>query len=395
MNERKSLGLTVLLGALAAMAPLATDMYLPALPGMITAFKANASTIQLTLTMTMLGMATGQLLAGPVSDMLGRRRPLIAGMTAFCLSSLGCAMAEDIEVFLGCRFLQGFAGAFGIVGARAVARDLCEGAELMRFFAMLMLVNGVAPVAAPVIGGQILYFASWRGVFYLLTAIGAALAISCVFFGETLPAEKRKEDLLGSFKSFGKLVKDRYFLGHCLIQWFFFAAFFAYIAGSSFLLQNIYQVSPQEFSLIFGGIGIVIAATGGIPARLAGRVAEHVLLQYALCVGLCGACAFTACVLLQAPLYLTLAALLTIVPMVSVMGATTFALAMRSQGDNAGSAAALIGFCSMFSGGLIAPIIGIAGEANALPMALVMIFGTVGALACYQLLVAPKHASVR
>ena len=153
------------LGMLAALAPLATDMYLPALPIMHESFPVETSVIQMTLTATMVGMAIGQIFAGPFSDMLGRKNPLIVGMTIFMLASIGCVFANTIEIFLAFRFLQGLFGAVGIIVARSVARDLSDGAELTKVFSMLMLVNGLAPILAPVIGGQILAFTTWHGVF--------------------------------------------------------------------------------------------------------------------------------------------------------------------------------------------------------------------------------------
>ena len=177
VKEKKSLlWLTVFLGTLAAMAPLSTDMYLPSLPFMPEEFGVGISMIQLTLTMTMAGMAIGQIFAGPISDMKGRRLPLIVGMGVFALSSLVCVFATSITVFLVFRFIQGLAGAAGIVIARAIARDICEGPQLTKFFSMLMLVNGLAPILAPVIGGQILLFTSWRGIFALLAVIGVLMA---------------------------------------------------------------------------------------------------------------------------------------------------------------------------------------------------------------------------
>lgn len=176
MSARRRLWLIIFLGMMTAIAPLSTDMYLPALPEVQRDLNVSTSLVQLTLTMTTLGMALGQILAGPLSDLLGRRRPLFVGMLVFIAASFGCVLAEDIYIFLFFRFFMGFAGASGIVIARAIARDVCEGAELTRFFAVLMMVNGFAPIIAPVIGGQILLFADWRATFVLLTVIGVFLA---------------------------------------------------------------------------------------------------------------------------------------------------------------------------------------------------------------------------
>ena len=201
-NKQSYLILTVFLGVLAAMAPLSTDMYLPSLPFMPEEFGVGISMIQLTLTMTMAGMAIGQIFAGPISDMKGRRLPLIVGMGVFALSSLVCVFATSITVFLVFRFIQGLAGAAGIVIARAIARDICEGPQLTKFFSMLMLVNGLAPILAPVIGGQILLFTSWRGIFALLAVIGLVLVGASLLFRETLPPASRISGIRSSFRSF-------------------------------------------------------------------------------------------------------------------------------------------------------------------------------------------------
>ena len=390
-SKKGRIWLTVLLGMLTAMAPLSTDMYLPSLPVMAEAFGVGPSLIQLTLTMSMVGMAIGQLAAGPISDQRGRRWPLILGMLVFAASSLGCVFAESIYWFLGFRLIQGLAGAVGIVVAKAIARDVCEGVELTRFFALLMLVNGLAPIIAPVIGGQVLLFASWRGIFVLLVAIGAVLMLASAVQRETLPASRRIHSLMASFRSFGRLFSDRYFMGHCLMQCWFFGAFFAYISGSSFLFQNVYHISAQAFSVLFGGIGAAIAVCGIVPARLAGRVSDVHMLVWSLVQALVGGVLFFVCCWLRAPFALTVAALLVTIPMISVLGAASFSLAMRAQGKNAGSAAALIGFFSMISGGVMAPLVGIGGSADPMPMAVIMVAGQAGALVCYWIMIRPSH----
>lgn len=377
-DPRSRLWLTIFLGVMTAIAPLSTDMYLPALPEVQADFGVSTSLVQLTLTMTTLGMALGQILAGPLSDLVGRRRPLFVGMLVFIGATLGCVLAEDIYLFLFFRFCAGFAGASGIVIARAIARDVCEGAELTRFFAVLMMVNGFAPIIAPVIGGQILLFASWRATFVLLTLVGVFLAGAALIYQETLPQEARSANMTDSLKIFPMLLRDRYFLGHCLLQCFVFGAFFSYLSGSSFVFQNVYAVSPQVYSMIFAVIGAGLLLAGVLPARLAGRVPDVVMLKYAVLVPLFGSILLLAGFCLSAPLAVILVVLfLTIVPL-SVMGAASFSLALSRQGKNAGSASALIGCFSMLLGACMMPVVGIAGDHTALPMGIVM-------LSCYGL----------
>ena len=394
-DPRSRLWLTIFLGVMTAIAPLSTDMYLPALPEVQADFGVSTSLVQLTLTMTTLGMALGQILAGPLSDLVGRRRPLFVGMLVFIGATLGCVLAEDIYLFLFFRFCAGFAGASGIVIARAIARDVCEGAELTRFFAVLMMVNGFAPIIAPVIGGQILLFASWRETFVLLTLVGVFLAGAALIYQETLPQEARSANMTDSLKIFPMLLRDRYFLGHCLLQCFVFGAFFSYLSGSSFVFQNVYAVSPQVYSMIFAVIGAGLLLAGVLPARLAGRVPDVVMLKYAVLVPLFGSILLLAGFCLSAPLAVILVVLfLTIVPL-SVMGAASFSLALSRQGKNAGSASALIGCFSMLLGACMMPVVGIAGDHTALPMGIVM-------LSCYGLgtavfygMIAAEHRTMR
>ena len=386
MTRRSRMILIAFLGIMSAMAPLATDMYLPALPELSAEFSASTSATQLTLTMTLLGMAVGQIFLGPLSDMYGRKRPLFAGMVAFALVSAGCFYASSIEPFLALRFLQGFAGASGLVISRAIARDVAEGVELTRFMAILMLVNGLAPILAPVAGGQILAFSSWRIIFAVLAVIGVLLAVWTLKTRETLAKEERQKNMAASFHAFPALLRDRYFFGHCLVQCFVFASFFSYIAGSSFVFQNIYGISAQGYSLIFGGIGTGLFLVGGLPARLAGHVKDVTMLKASLLVSLVGSSLLLAAFLTGfAPLALVIVLLfITIVPL-SVMGTASFSLALSRQGRNAGAASALIGFFSMVLGGVMMPLVGIAGDHTAIPMAVLMLTGyALGAIVFYS-----------
>ena len=391
MSKRQELWLIVFLGVMSAMAPLSTDMYLPALPTVQNDLGISASVAQMTLTMTLIGMAVGQIFLGPISDRYGRKVPLLIGMILFTIATAGCVLAENIWLFLLFRFLAGFAGSSGIVIARAIARDVCEGAELTRFFAILMMVNGLAPILAPVLGGQILLFTSWRGVFIVLVVVGILQAGATMVYKETLPLADRITNLGDSFWKFPQLLKDRYFLGHCLLQCFIFGAFFSYLAGSSFVFQNIYAVSPQMYSLIFGGIGVGLMLAGMLPARLAGRVPDVVLLKYSILVPLAGSIFLLGGFLAEMPIWYTVLVLfITVVPL-SVIGAASFSLALSRQGKNAGSASALIGFFSMILGGCMMPVVGIAGDHTAVPMGIIMVIGYALGVLCYYTMIAPVH----
>ena len=395
MSKRQELWLIVFLGVMSAMAPLSTDMYLPALPTVQNDLGISASVAQMTLTMTLIGMAVGQIFLGPISDRYGRKVPLLIGMILFTIATAGCVLAENIWLFLLFRFLAGFAGSSGIVIARAIARDVCEGAELTRFFAILMMVNGLAPILAPVLGGQILLFTSWRGVFIVLVVVGILQAGATMVYKETLPLADRITNLGDSFRKFPQLLKDRYFLGHCLLQCFIFGAFFSYLAGSSFVFQNIYAVSPQMYSLIFGGIGVGLMLAGMLPARLAGRVPDVVLLKYSILVPLAGSIFLLGGFLAEMPIWYTVLVLFVTVVPLSVIGAASFSLALSRQGKNAGSASALIGFFSMILGGCMMPVVGIAGDHTAVPMGIIMVIGYALGVLCYYTMIAPAHRETK
>ncbi|WP_313123058.1 multidrug effflux MFS transporter [Exiguobacterium sp.] len=368
------LTLILILGSLAALGPLSIDMYLPAFPDMSRSFDASASLIQLSLTACMLGMALGQLIVGPFSDVRGRKRPLMIALLAYLLASLACAMAPTIEVLIALRFIQGAAGASGIVISRAIVRDLFEGPELTRFFAALSLVNGTAPILAPVIGGQLLRFGDWHFVFYLLAILSTLMLLAVALrLPETLPLERRVEgNLTTTLKTFGRLLTDRVFIGYAFAQAFVMGAMFAYISGSPFVLQNIYGASPQQFSFLFGlnGIGIILAAQ--IAGRLAGRVDSERLMRISLTVVASASIFLFLALTLTDQLIFVMIPLFFVVSSVGLISTLGFTLAMQNYGATAGSASALLGLLPMLVGSLVSPLVGIMGEQSAVPMGLII-----------------------
>lgn len=383
------LWLACLLGALASFAPLSIDMYLPALPNIAQDLHTSTSLVQLSLTACLLGIALGQLVAGPISDVYGRRKPLLVGVGAYIISSICCVAAPTIEIFVAMRFIQGLAGSAGIVISRAVVRDLYSGAEMTRFFSLLMLVNGVAPILAPIFGGQVLAFTNWRGVFMVLSGVGMCLFVA-VYFGlrETLLMHHRSMGgIKNTLHTFRNLMKNPKFMGYALTQGFVMAAMFAYIAGSPFVLQNIFAVSPQRFSLLFAinGIGIIIA--GQITGRLAGKVHERKLLIAGLSLAFGGGILLLAMILLGGSLYTILVPLFLVVSSVGVVGTSSFSLAMEDHAKSAGSASALIGLLSFVFGGFMAPLVGIGGSHTAVPMGITIAASETAAVLCYLLLV--------
>ncbi len=362
-TSRQTLSFTLVLGALAALGPLCTDFYLPSLPELAASLSTSTATAQLSLTAGLLGLGLGQLFFGPLSDKLGRLRPLLASLILLLLASVGCALARDITQLLAARFIQGLAGAGGAVLSRAVARDLYNGHDLTRFFAMLMLVNGLAPIAAPVLGGTLLSWTSWRGLFMVLAAIALLLLASSVWrLRETLPAPRRNQaSLLSVFGNLGHLIAQRQFMGLCLTQGFSMAGMFAYIGASPFVLQEIYGLSPRAFSFCFAvnGLGLIIAAQ--IAARCSARYGEFVLLKFGLGIAGVASSALLAGAAFAAPLPLILLTLFFSVMINGLLSTLASSLAMQSQGKNAGSASAIIGVGMFVLGAISVPFTGLGG----------------------------------
>lgn len=300
-SRRTQLKFVLVLGGLTAFGPLSIDMYLPALPRMANDLHAADATVQLTLSAFIVGLALGQLVLGPLSDALGRRRPLLVGLVLYVVGSVLCAVSPDAWLLVAARGVQSLGAAAGIVIARATVRDLYSGTAMTKFFSTLMLVSGLAPILAPLIGGQLLNWTSWRGVFVVLTVFGALL-LAVVVFAFPEPSVSRSPARLGQvMRTYGRLVLDRSFAGYALAAGLLFASMFAYISGSSFALQGVYGLSPQAYSVVFGvnGVGIVLA--GQLNGRLVGRVPERTLLLSGLLLGVFGGASVLVSAVTRAP----------------------------------------------------------------------------------------------
>ncbi|MFJ4470750.1 multidrug effflux MFS transporter [Streptomyces sp. NPDC089424] len=388
-QRRAGLLVTLVLGGLTATPPLAMDMYLPALPEVTRSLHAPAATVQLTLTACLAGMAFGQLIVGPMSDRWGRRRPLLVGLAVYVVATVLCALAPTVGTLIAFRLAQGLAGAAGIVIARAVVRDLYDGMAMARFFSTLMLISGVAPVVAPLIGGQMLRVTDWRGVFVLLAVVGALLA-GVVWFRlpETLPAKERHSGgVREALHAMRRLLADLPFTGFMLAGGFAFAALFAYIAASPFVVQEIYGASPQTFSLLFGLNSVGLVAAGQINGKvLVGRVALEKVLAVGLGIVVVAA---TALLLMSLGVFgeVGLAPVAgALFVLMSAMGITlpnTQALALMRVRHAAGSASALLGTSSFLIGAIASPLVGIAGERTAVPMAVVQLAAALVAVATF------------
>jgi DHA1 family bicyclomycin/chloramphenicol resistance-like MFS transporter len=381
--------LVLLIGSLSIFGPLCIDMYLPAFPAISRDLHASASAVQLTLTACLVGISAGQLLFGPVSDRRGRRAPLLVGLGAFVLSSLACAVARNIALLVVLRLVQGLGGAAGIVIARSIVRDLHSGVALARFFSTLMLATGLGPVLAPQFGSWVLSFTTWRGIFGALALLGVVLLVSAWWrIPETLPPERRQAgSLADSGRVMWSVVRDRTFLGYTLACGLGMGATFAYVAGSSFVLQNVYGLSPQVYGLVFAlnALGMIVGAQ--VNGTLVGRLPPSVLLTGGLVTMGIGGWALLTIVLTGAVgLPGVIPALVVVMFGNGFVATNALALALHRYPGAAGAASAVIGSFQFVMAAVIAPLPGVAGTADAIPMAVLIATLPPAALASRALL---------
>jgi DHA1 family bicyclomycin/chloramphenicol resistance-like MFS transporter len=396
-TEKRRLHLALLLGSLALLGPFTIDMYLPSFPTIVKEYSTTASLVQISLTTCLLGLGLGQLIIGPMSDVLGRRKPLLIFLIMYLLASVVCAFAPNIYFFIGARFLQGFAAAGGLVISRAIVRDVYSGRELTKFFALLMAVSNLGPIIAPIAGGSILSFTNWTGVFIALACIGMVLfLIISLKLEETLPIEKRiPSNFIQVVKNFGSLLKDRQFTGYALTQGFIIAGIFAYVSGIPFVYQNIYGVSPQVFSLLFGVNGIALIIGSQLVGRYSDVIPEKTFLKIGLILSNTAGAVLLGALLIKAPLIAIAIPIFFLVSCIGIIATTSFSLAMESQGHIAGSASALLGVLPFILGSLTAPLVGIAGEYSAIPMGVTIFSASFMAFLSYYGLVRKTPVAVQ
>lgn len=378
----------VVLGLLETFGPISMDLYMPALPRLAADLGTSESLGQATMSACMLGLALGQLVLGPLSDRFGRRRPLLVGVGLFALLSLACALTPSIELLLAARFFQGLCGSAGIVIALAVARDLTDGVELVRLLAMLTTVGALAPIVAPVVGGQLAPIMGWRGIFAVLAAIGVALfALALLALPESLPPGARHDQ--GTARQFGAVLKDRLFLCFLAVGAFGGVAFFTYLASISFVLQDSFSLSPQWFSVCFAAnavMSVIGAQINRVVVRRAGPARMYAVGTTATAVA---AVAILVAVLLDAGLVALLVPLGLLMLVAGGSQSNGTALALGDHRERAGTAAALLGTASFALGPLVAPLVSLGGT-SPLTMTLTMAVAYAGAAALVWVAVLPR-----
>ncbi|MED3939916.1 Bcr/CflA family multidrug efflux MFS transporter [Priestia megaterium] len=397
LSGKKRIQLAILLGSLGLLGPFTIDTYLPSFPTIVKDFHTTATLVQISLTACLLGLGAGQLFIGPLSDVKGRRKPLLLFLCLYLLASLTCSFSPNIYFLIVARFVQGFSAAGGLVVSRAIVRDLFSGKELTKFFTLIVLVGNLGPIVAPIAGGAILSFTKWNGVFIVLACIGAILIFMVSLkLPETLPPEKRVPSNLPQLMSnFGSLFKEREFMGYAFTQGFTTAGIFAYVSGIPFVYQNIYHVSPQQFSLLFGvnGLGLIIGSQ--LVGRLADYISERTFLKIGLGISIAAGAILLIALLLKAPLIAVAIPIFFFVSSISIIGTTSFALAIESQGHIAGSASALLGLLPFVLGSLSAPLVGIAGSYTGVPMGVTIFGASLLAFLSYFVLVRKRSVKMQ
>ena len=384
--------MVVILGLLVALGPFTTDLYLPAFPAVQASFRTSDVAIQLTLSATVLGFALGQVLVGPLSDRFGRRTPLLIATSVHVLTCLGAAAAPNVDVLAVLRLLQGMGAAGGGVVAAAMVRDLFHGHRLVRMLANMGLVSGAAPIVAPLIGSQLLAVLDWRGLFVCLAVYGAAaLTLASIGIGETRRSDARAGSAHSTARSrYAAVLHDRVFLGAAVVGGMQGAGLFAYLAVSPFLLQDRYGLNPQEYGFVFAtnSVGVILGAQ--LSARVMRRIGPQWILVATISAQLLSAAALLSTALYPAPLVAVL------VPLCVFMTACGFTfpcvqvLGLLHHGEEAGTAASLLGFGNFGLAAITPLIVGLLGASLASSIGIIAAVGGVVAATALLLLIRPR-----
>lgn len=366
--------LILTLALLTAVAPLATDMYLPAFPDMARDLGTNATGIQLTLTTFLLGLGLGQLFIGALSDAVGRRRPILIGSLVCLLAGIACALAPNVESLGVARFVQGLGGAAGVVLARAIISDVARGAVAAKLQGILIIISVVAPVAAPLSGGAIIAMSGWRPVFWALSALASAMFLAALLHvRESLPKSARTGGGLAAIVGGARAVlANRRYVGYLLTFCFAFAGLFAYISASPFVIQSVLGMSTSAYTLIFSLNALLIVMTSSVASALAGRVSYRSMIAAGLLVALLSSAGLLVAVLSGVPTIPVLVLFACFQGSLGFVFSNATALALREAGAYAGTGSAFLGFVQFALAALVAPLVGIMGEQTAVPMALAM-----------------------
>lgn len=347
----------ILTSVLSAFGPFVTDLYLPVLPVLNIFFDTSVSMVQLSLTVSLIGLASGQLLIGPISDKFGRKIPLLVSLLVFIFSTAGCILSPDINYFIIFRLMQGFSGAGGIVISKSIAVDLYKNKALAKFLSTLSAINGFAPIAAPLCGGLLLKFTDWHGIFFILLCLGILIFAASLFFKESLAVKKRnKGNIFSTFNAFGNILRNKKFIYYTMVLAFAMGTFFCYLSASPYIFQTFYKLTPVRYGIFFGvnALGIICGA------RIAVRFSTP---SKAVSFGALTSVIFTVItailLFISAHVYIVEAAFFVLLLANGIVLPSATAQALNLETNNAGSASAILGFFQFLFGGVVSPLVGI------------------------------------
>lgn len=357
MKQNMKVFIPATLGMLTAFGPFVTDFYLPVLPEMTGYFHTTPALASMSLTAGMIGLAAGQLFIGPLTDKYGRKRILVGSMLLFVVASLLCIFSGDIFMFNAMRVLQGLAGAGGIVIAKSMSADMYTGRELASFMALLGAINGIAPVCAPVVGGLMAGVTSWTGVFAVILVVGLVLMVCSMFLPETLqPANRIRKSVIKVYGNLFRVFRNSRFTLSVMAEMACFFMFFAYIASSPFIMQQVYHLSPLGYSLCFGLNALMI----GVGAAMATRFrSQGTCLRFGGLGMLAGTLLLAFLLNTAMPLWIVMLAYIYTLICFGLMQPPLTAIALDSERDNAGAASAIFGASGFVAGALSSPLVGI------------------------------------
>ncbi|BBZ76669.1 Bcr/CflA family drug resistance efflux transporter [Mycolicibacterium anyangense] len=378
--------LLLALALLSAVAPVATDLYLPAFPEMTAELHASATAVQLTLTAFLLGLTFGQLAFGPLSDRVGRRGPLVVGTLLCVLASAVAATAPSVGILIAARFAQGFTGAAGMVIGRAVISDLATGKSAARAFSLMMIVGGIAPVVAPFAGGLLVGPLGWRGILWVVGGIAVLMFLSsAVLVRESHPMERRealKATVAEGISRWGEL-RSRTYLANTLAFGFGFSVMMAYISASPFVYQVMLGLTPMQYGIAFAVNALGLTATSALSARLTASVSSRRLLGTGLGVTLAATLTLLVLTLTAAPAWTVAVPIFVAVCCQGLILGNATALALAAVPTAAGAGSAGLGALQFGLGAAVSPLVSLGGEHTALPLAIVMVTLSVLAIAAY------------
>ncbi len=379
-------GLLLVLGLLSAVAPFATDLYLPAFPQMTTDLQASATTVQLTLTAFLVGVTAGQLVFGPLSDRFGRVPPLLAGAALCVAASAAAVLAPTVGVLVVARLLQGLGGAAGMVIGRAVISDLATGKPAARAFSLMMIVGGVAPVVAPLLGGLLTGPIGWRGLLGIVLGLSVLMLVAVLAVVRETHLRSRRDALRAERRASGatgspvRALRSRTFVGYTAVFGFAFAVMMAYISASPFLYQDMLGLGTVGYGIAFGCNALALMGVSILSAKLTATRSVTGVLTLGIALVLASTVAFALLVVTAAPVFWLAVPLFTAVGSLGLVLGNATALALGAVPQAAGSASAVLGALQFGLAALVSPLVSIGGEGTAAPLAVVMLAAAVVAV---------------